>query len=89
MIPAADADSALEALEGGQVDGLVTELFLAGASGIALAAEVIRRAPALRGRVILVTDVRLADPPPDVHLIHPPLRRGAVLEALGRRVRRP
>ncbi len=89
VIPAADADSALEALEGGQVDGLVTELFLAGASGIALAAEVIRRAPSLRNRVILVTDVRLASPPPDVHLIHPPLRRGAVLEALGRRVRRP
>ena len=89
VIAATDADSALEIVSGGGLDGMVTELFLAGASGLALATEVTRREPALRGRVLLVTDVRFATPPPNILLVHPPLRRGTVLEALGRRVRRP
>jgi hypothetical protein len=83
----ADALAALEADT--TVLGLACDLFLGSTSGLAFAAEVARRHPAVSGRILLVSEVGIANPPAGVRVVHPPLRRGPVLEALGRRVRRP
>lgn len=84
-----DADRALAALEAEEpYAGIVTDLFLQGISGLSLADAIVRRRPWLRGRVLLVTEARLAAVPPSVVPMTPPLRREDVLEALGRKVRR-
>jgi CheY-like chemotaxis protein len=86
VVRARNANEALSALGPDPTDALVTELFLEGASGLALAGEALRRTPGLR--VLLVSEVRLTAPPAGVAVVHPPLQRGRVLEALGRKVRR-
>jgi signal transduction histidine kinase/CheY-like chemotaxis protein len=85
----ADGEAALTLLDGGGVFAAVaTDLFLDGMSGLALAEELVRRHPGLRGRVLLLSDTRLASVPATVVSLSSPLRRVALLEALGRRVRR-
>ncbi len=68
--------------------GLACDLFLGSTSGLAFAGEVARRHPEIAGRILLISEVGIANPPVGVQVVHPPLRRGPVLEALGRRVRR-
>ncbi|MBA2321143.1 MAG: hypothetical protein H0V89_08305, partial [Deltaproteobacteria bacterium] len=43
---------------------------------------------ALAGRILLVSDVTIPDAPAWLRVVHPPLRRGPVLEGLGRKVGR-
>jgi PAS domain S-box-containing protein len=85
----ADAEAALIALERDKPEALVAELLLPGMSGLTLVEEIDRRFPWLNRRTVLVTDARLEPSvPASVQIVHPPLRRAAVLAALGRRVRR-
>jgi len=67
---------------------VATERCLEGISGLTLAEEVLRRQPRLRGRVLLITDARLPSVPSTVIALSSPLRRVALLTALGKRGRR-
>lgn len=69
------------------VDAVVTELLLGGMSGLGLAEAVLRTRPDLKGRVVLVSQAGIDNPPPAVVALREPLRGRALLEALGRRVR--
>jgi signal transduction histidine kinase/CheY-like chemotaxis protein len=89
LIHAADGESALGRLETeAPVGAVATELLLGGMSGLSLADEIHRLHPRLRGRVLLITDAVVDPPVPSVVAVSPPLGRVALLEALGRRVRR-
>ena len=83
------AEEALACLEGDPpIGGVVTELVLPGMSGLALGDEVVRQNPQLKGRVVLIANTRLPSIPADLTVLIPPLSRVAVLEGLGKKVRR-
>ena len=89
ILPVSTGEEALALLDDdAPVAAVATELVLSGMSGLTLAEEVLRRQPRLRGRILLVTDARLASVPSTVVALSPPLRRVELLHALGRRVRR-
>ncbi|MBT3223737.1 MAG: hybrid sensor histidine kinase/response regulator [Proteobacteria bacterium] len=83
------AEEALACLEGDPpIGGVVTELVLPGMSGLALGDEVVRQKEQLKGRVVLIANTKLPSIPLDLTVLIPPLSRVAVLEGLGKKVRR-
>jgi CheY-like chemotaxis protein len=84
----ADGEAALECLERGPRDSLVTALRLPGMSGLTLTREALRRWPELAGSLALVAGVPPPGVPEGVTVCVPPVDRVAVLGGLGRRARR-
>ncbi|MCO4743618.1 MAG: hypothetical protein KC912_02440 [Proteobacteria bacterium] len=80
----ASGDEALDRLAGGGLAGVVTQLVLPGCSGAALARQVVREGgpPA-----VILCHETMACLPSRITVLAPPVARGPLLRALGRRVR--
>jgi len=88
VIADADSEAAIERLAAGiEVEGVVASLLLPSQSGLSLLEEIHRVYPALRGRLVLVTDAPKAALPQIMHVLAPPIRIDELLPALGRRLR--
>lgn len=88
-VEASHAEAALDALAEAPspITRVLTELWLEGPSGLALARAVTEHWPDLRGRIVIAAHAPLDGLPGDAVSLVQPLGRRALLEALGRRVR--